>query len=46
LDGPHQVIIEMPAQLVLSFDLGKFSLLTQAAIGSAASPESGGGQMT
>jgi hypothetical protein len=45
LDGPHQVIIEMPAQLVLSFDFGKFSLLTQAAIGSVASPASADGEM-
>jgi hypothetical protein len=36
------VIIEMPAQLVVSFDFGKFSLLTQAAIGSGASPVAGG----
>ena len=33
LDGPHQVIIEMPANLVVSFDFGKFSAITQAAIG-------------
>jgi hypothetical protein len=45
LNGPHQVIIEVPAQLVLSFDFGKFSLLTQAAIGPAASPAPGYGEM-
>jgi hypothetical protein len=38
------VIIEMPARLVLSFDFGKFSRLTQAAIGSVASPAPGGGE--
>jgi hypothetical protein len=39
LDGPHQVIIETPANLVLSFDFGKFSAVTQAAIGVPAGPE-------
>jgi hypothetical protein len=36
LDGPDQVIIEMPATLVVSFDFGKFSSLTQAAIAASA----------
>ncbi len=39
LDGPHQVIIEMPATLVVSFDFGKFSTVTQAAIATSASPK-------
>ena len=32
LDAPHQVIIETPASLVVSFDFGKFNTAVQAAI--------------
>lgn len=39
LDGPHQVIIETPANLVVSFDFGKFSSITQRAMGIPAGPE-------
>jgi len=33
LDGPHQVIIETPATLVVTFDFTRFSSITQAAVG-------------
>lgn len=39
LDGPHQVIIEIPANLVVSFDFDRFSAMTQAALGFGASSQ-------
>jgi hypothetical protein len=40
LDGPHQVIIEVPATLVLSFDFGRFSSTVRAAITASLGPVS------
>jgi hypothetical protein len=39
LDGPHQVIIAIPANLVVSFDFQRFSALTQQALGLGASSQ-------
>lgn len=38
LDAPHQVIIETPAQLVVSFDFTRFGTAMAAAVGATAAP--------